>query len=132
MGLKGMLYAGTLAAAGAIGAIGGHYCTLDREYRIERICDGVSLTALSLEKSYSLTQTGKEFYLGDSDHNIKGVKAMATVEGRRSEQPTVRQLEGKVSELEGKIWQRQLVDDAESIGDAVKYGWNNLKRSLIR
>ena len=83
-----------LAVGAALGYYVCHRHVEDKEYRLVREDQRVELQLKETGRSYPLTQIGKDFYLGDSDHNLKGVQAMGRYEGRNGVDPA--QQEGKL------------------------------------
>jgi hypothetical protein len=118
-------------AAPIIGGIIGRYTALDRNYRIEREQGQVMLRSADPNQAYPLTILDGQIYLGDSEHNLIGVRKLSKYEGQQSMQPTVDTLAETNSELEGRIKARQITDTIEEVGDDLRDAWRNFKHNLI-
>lgn len=129
--IKKAAYVTIAAGLFVTGVAIGHYSATDREYQIMRFDEAVFLRSVSLDRAYQLTRTQDEVYLGDSEHNLKGVRAVSYLEGKEAMQPQVEQLTNQVSELEGKIRARKVVDTVEDVGDNIGDGWRNFKHNLL-
>jgi hypothetical protein len=102
--IKTLAYTALLAG----GIAGGYYfgansCSADQEYKINRENKIVSLESKTLDKSYELNQIGEDFYLGDSNHNLKGVQALAMYETEKKVESKINGLESKLDSLETKF-----------------------------
>ncbi|MBC8444328.1 hypothetical protein H8D83_01950 [Candidatus Woesearchaeota archaeon] len=102
--IKTMAYTALLAG----GIAGGYYfgansCSADQDYKINRENEIVSLESKTLGLSYELNQIGEDFYLGDSNHNLKGVQALAIYETEKKDRLKINGLESKLDSLETKF-----------------------------
>ena len=130
MSLKKVLYstiaAGALAAAGAAGYFAGQ----DSEYRVQRQGDSVLLYSITLDKAHQLTQAANDFYLGDSDHNLQGVKEVAKVEGQQSVKPEIDAVREQRDMCQEELSRRQRKEDLVAIVEGAKVGAGNLMQGI--
>lgn len=115
----------------AIGYSAGDYMARDSEYLVERTHYSVFLKSKSLDKSYPLNVFNNEVYIGNSDHNLQGVKELAQYEGRKAMMPTVVGMNKRAEDLEKKIEKRKMTDAVEQIGERLRQYWTNFKHGLL-
>ncbi len=102
--IKTLAYTALLAGGIAGGYhFGANSCSADQEYNINRENKIVSLESKTLGTSYELKQIGGDFYLGDSNHNLKGVQALSMYETEKKVESKINGLESKLDSLETKL-----------------------------
>jgi len=67
---------GSITGSFISGSYLGYQAAKDRDYTIIRKDESVFLNSNQLEKSYPLVQQQNEIYLGDADHQFKGLQAL--------------------------------------------------------
>jgi hypothetical protein len=131
MNLKKYACIGLVVASGTIGGYIGHKATLDREYRIIRDNNSVSLYVNSSSNSYPVIQHEGQAFVGDSEHHLMGVRIVANYEGMQETKPIIDELQNQVDTLERKIMLRKVTDGVEDLGASIKNGWRRLKHSTL-
>lgn len=117
------MYAVVLAGGLAAGFVGGKYCATDVEYKINRDNEIVMLESKSLNKSHELKKLNEDFYLGDSNHNLKGVQVLAMYEAGNM-------MESKVDSLEQELDKFNLKEKAKDLTNRVKDGLSKLQENV--
>ena len=131
MGLKGILYSAAACAAVVASGYAGFNAALDRDYRIQKNEGQISLYSRSLDKALPITSTEKTFYLGNSDHNLNGVKELGKKEGQESMKPKIEGLEGQVQQYQGQLDKLKIMSNLENLGLFMKNAWYNAKDNAL-
>jgi hypothetical protein len=132
MTIKKYTCIGLMLASSIAGGYIGHKATLDKDYRIMRNADYISLHSISSSNSYIITEHNRQTYLGDSEHNLRGVKVTALYEGKNEIKPIIKDLQEQVNTLENRIRMRRITDGIENLGDGIKDAWRNIKHNTIK
>ncbi|MBU0979399.1 MAG: hypothetical protein KJ709_01215 [Nanoarchaeota archaeon] len=121
MGAKTAIY-GTLLLATAAGAfVAGRYSGQDSEYSIQRANGSAFLGSETAGKSYALVLHDNDVIMGDVDHHLKALRALASTEGIEDIMPALDMAEElrnreKAEDLKGKV--DEAIDEIEkSVGN---------------
>ena len=130
-GLKKLAYVSLLTGSAALGALIGRYSAIDREFKIQREGDTVSITAQELGKTYRIITHNGEAYMGDSNHHMKGLRITAILEGENAMKPRIQRLRQHNEQLEDRIKKRKFMDQIERLGDSIGDGYRNFKHNML-
>jgi hypothetical protein len=113
------------AAALAVGGAVGYNMALDKDYRVNRSGAEVTLESRTLGKEYPLNVVGKDMYLGNSEHNLQGVRVMGIYEGQQSVlgAPAAQ----GTTTIDDKVAKKSLGQKVGQVGDAAKESWKTFK-----
>lgn len=78
--VKKLLIAGSIAASGIGGYVIGNNNTEDNEYQIKRTDSTVVLYNKNIDKEHQIFKINDDFYVGNSEHQLKGLKNVAMYE----------------------------------------------------